>query len=217
MRIFSGYDRRQAEAVEVFAYSVREHASIPVEITLLRLDQLPLERKGITDFTFSRFLVPYLCGYQGRAVFADGADQICLGDIAELADWDMQDKPLWLVKHDTPGRLFAWWSWSSFMLMDCTQLQFWTPASVQQTLTEHLMRLADLRADQIGELPETWNKLLDRGEEPPEGTKIAHYTHISNPDIGSWIDVSRSKTWADARERWRQSKSLRAQREDALA
>jgi hypothetical protein len=212
MRIFAGFDRRQSEAVEVFAYSVREHASIPVDIVFLRLEELPLDRKGTTDFTFSRFLCPYICAYQGRAVFADAADMLCLGDIAELADWDMQGKPVCVVKHTAPKRPLAWWSWSSFMLMDCTRLQFLTPAWVQEAPTEHLMRLGGLPANQIGELPETWNKLLEPGEEPPEGTKIAHYTSISDPDIGPWIDASRSKTWAGVRERWR-----RAQLEDAVA
>ena len=36
-----------------------------------------------TEFTYTRFLVPYLCGYQGKAIFID-CDMLCLGDIAEL-------------------------------------------------------------------------------------------------------------------------------------
>lgn len=206
MRIFSGFDRRQAEAVEVFAHSVREQASIPVEITPLRLEELPLKRKGVTDFTYSRFLVPHLCGYQGRAVFGDGADQLCLGDVSELAEWDMEGKPIWVVKHRVAGQARPR-SWTSLMLMDCARLKFWTPRSAQEAPDDQLMRIADLSDDKIGALPEAWNQLLQPGEEPPEGTKIAHFSCLSDPDIGPWIDASRSKTWAEARERWRQSSS----------
>jgi len=40
-----------------------------------------------TEFSFSRFLVPYLCGYEGKAIFMDG-DMLCRSDIAELWKFD---------------------------------------------------------------------------------------------------------------------------------
>ena len=38
---------------------------------------------GSNTFIYSRFLTPYLCGFDGWALFADG-DMVCRADIAEL-------------------------------------------------------------------------------------------------------------------------------------
>ena len=86
-------------------------------------------------------------------------DQLCLGDVAELAAWDMQGKPLWVVKHP-PSRkvpLQRPRSWTSLMLLDCAKLQWWTPTFVEGTPDARLMRLQDFGDDQIGELPPEWN------------------------------------------------------------
>ena len=84
--IFCGWDRRQREAAEVFKRSVIDRASIPVEIEFASADLGTCRRRGVTAFTYARFMVPALCNFEGRALFADGCDQLCLGDVAELAD-----------------------------------------------------------------------------------------------------------------------------------
>ena len=75
LNVFIGYDPRQPVAYNVLQHSIVRHASEPVAITPLILKQLPIERRGLTEFTFSRFLVPYLCGFKGMAVFLD-ADMV---------------------------------------------------------------------------------------------------------------------------------------------
>jgi lipopolysaccharide biosynthesis glycosyltransferase len=69
--------------MQVLAHSIYKRASKPVSITPLVLSQLPIKRVGLTEFTYSRYLVPYLCGYEGLAIFMD-ADMLCLGDVHEL-------------------------------------------------------------------------------------------------------------------------------------
>ena len=64
-RVFSGWDRRQSEAAEVFAASVERRASIPVEMRFVGQD---VSRQGVTAFTYARFMVPNLCGYEGVAL-----------------------------------------------------------------------------------------------------------------------------------------------------
>ena len=54
------------------------------------LPQLPIKRVGLTDFTFSRYLAPALCGYQGVSVFMD-ADMLVLDDIHKLNDFVEND------------------------------------------------------------------------------------------------------------------------------
>src|SRR5207249_2924434 len=82
-KIFIGYDVRQPVAFQVAAHSVWERASKPVEIVRLALKQLPITRTGLTEFTYSRFLVPYLSDYTGISIFLD-SDVLCLADIWEL-------------------------------------------------------------------------------------------------------------------------------------
>ena len=83
MDIFTGYDAREAVGWHVFTQSVMDHSSMPVSFH-------PLQRKhnaapqGTNDFTFSRFLIPHMMNWSGCAIFVDGCDMLCRGDIAEL-------------------------------------------------------------------------------------------------------------------------------------
>lgn len=83
LRIFIGADPRQAVALNVLSHSLLEHTTIPIQIIPLKLETLPLKRQGLTPFTYSRFLVPWLCRFEGKALFLD-ADILCTGDIAEI-------------------------------------------------------------------------------------------------------------------------------------
>lgn len=65
IRVFIGYDPRQPLAYNVMQHSIARHSSVPVAITPLILDQLPITRRGLTEFTYSRFLVPALCDFKG--------------------------------------------------------------------------------------------------------------------------------------------------------
>src|ERR1700730_2244881 len=75
LRIFIGWDSRFPEPADVLAYSLLKHASIPLDIQYLKLDELKLRRAhdplASTEFTYSRFLVPYLCSFRGKALFLD--------------------------------------------------------------------------------------------------------------------------------------------------
>ena len=102
---FVGYDPREAVAFNVLSHSIHVRASQAVSITPLMLSQL----KGIltrerhplqsTDFSFSRFLTPYLSGYSGWSIFMD-CDMLMLDDIANL--WRLRDEryAVMVVKHD---------------------------------------------------------------------------------------------------------------------
>ena len=85
LKVFIGADARQSVALTTLIHSIAKNARTPASITPLVLDTLPLKRQGLTPFTYSRFLVPYLCGYQGLGLFLD-ADMLALGDITEVFD-----------------------------------------------------------------------------------------------------------------------------------
>ena len=105
VRIYIGWDPRDAQAFDVAAHSIRKHASIPVEIIALK--DWELRAKGVyqrpymvdeagqmwdvrdespftTNFSYTRYCVPLLEEFgEEQVVFMD-ADMLVRGDIAEL-------------------------------------------------------------------------------------------------------------------------------------
>src|SRR6187549_2828054 len=104
IRVLIGYDDREAIAYHVLCHSIQRLASEPVSIASLRLSQLkglltrPRDPMQSTDFSFSRFLTPYLSDYAGWSVFMD-CDMVMLDDIADL--WRLRDEryAVMVVKH----------------------------------------------------------------------------------------------------------------------
>lgn len=163
LRVFIGYDPRQPLAYNVLQHSIARHASVPVAITPLILGQLPIKRRGLTEFTYSRFLVPYLCGFKGRAVFMD-ADMAVTGDIADL----FECAPMAAVSVMQKQPAFEW---ASVMLFTCGACQRLTPEFVDDKANP----LFDLAwAPSVGELPERWNHCV--GYQEPKDADLYHYT-----------------------------------------
>lgn len=91
LRLFVGFDPKESVAYHVLCQSILRQSSIPVSIT--PLVQAQLRAQGLytrprgptesTEFSLTRFLVPYLAGYQGWAVFLD-CDMLFRCDAVEL-------------------------------------------------------------------------------------------------------------------------------------
>ena len=90
VRVFVGADRSQIIGVRVLEYSIRRHTSVQVELTPmvdLPLPEPPEPRHHArTGFSFSRFAIPMLANYRGRALYLD-ADMLVFRDIMDL--WSM--------------------------------------------------------------------------------------------------------------------------------
>jgi len=164
--VFIGYDHRQPVSYSVLDYSIRKYLRRPVAITPLVIDTLPLERQGLTPFTFTRFLVPYLMGYQGWAVFLD-IDMLLRADINELFEFADDDKAIMVSKNRHR------FEWASVMLMNCARLEMLTPEFVAKAQRLHTLEF--LEEGLIGDLPAEWNHLV--GYDPPNpSAKLVHYT-----------------------------------------
>lgn len=165
MRIFVGFDPRQPVAAQVLIHSLYARASRPISITPLVLRQLPIRRRGLTEFTFSRYLVPYLCDYEGEALFMD-ADMLCLTDITKLplAVNDPFSNAVSVVKH---SRRFEWPSLMYFNNAKCREL---TPEYIENGAPASLTW-----TDSIGELPVEWNHLVGYDVPTPDA-KVVHFT-----------------------------------------
>ena len=135
IRIFIGYDSSETVAFHVLAHSIMSRTSEAVSITPITMkmaraagftrERGPLES---TEFSFTRFMVPYLCGYEGRAIFMD-CDMLVLCDIKELWDYGDNNLPVSVVKHeyipkterkflDQPQTPYRMKNWSSVMVFN---------------------------------------------------------------------------------------------------
>lgn len=170
LRVFIGFDDRQPIAYTVAQHSIVTNSSLPVSVTPLIHRQLPINRKGLTSFTFTRYLVPFLCGYEGYALFVD-ADVLCLGDVAELP-WDA-DEAVSVVPHSVVDKLGAKFSVHferpSVMLFNCAKCEALTPEFIE-TGKPHTLEWAE----SVGQLPPEWNYLV--GYDGGMQAKLAHFT-----------------------------------------
>ena len=105
--IYIRWDSREPIAFDVAKRTIVDHASIPVRITPIVLNDL-VERKvytrevdplASTEFTYSRFFTPWLNGYQGWALFCD-CDFLFFADVADLLQYQDESKAVACVKHD---------------------------------------------------------------------------------------------------------------------
>jgi lipopolysaccharide biosynthesis glycosyltransferase len=221
LRIFIGWDSRFPEPADVLRYSLLKHSSIPLEIHYLKLHELDINRKhdplASTEFTYSRFLVPHLCNFQGKALFLDN-DMLCLGDVKEIADLDMSYYALRVVKHDyQPENTVKMYgavqssyprkNWSSMMLMDCGKLRLWTKDVVEMQTGAYLHRFQDIPDDRIGELPKTWNTL----DWMDDNTKLIHYTN-GGPWFEQYLNHPHAAIWFKYRDESRLPGGKRALR-----
>lgn len=187
-RIFIGFDSRQPLAHTVAYTSLIKNASRPVSITPLILDQLPIQRRGLTEFTFARYLVPWLMGYQGVGLFLD-ADVLVVGDIWEILT-ENSGEPICVVKS------VERFEWPSVMLFNCARCTALTPDYIDKETPQSLEW-----ADSIGELSKPWNHLV--GYEPSNPhAKIVHFTMgiPCFPETEGIADGEWRECWANTAE-----------------
>ena len=171
MKVFIGYDHRQPVASSVLIQSILEKTTEPVEITPLVINTLPMKRQGLTPFTYSRFMVPYLCQYKGPAIFLD-ADIMLRADLCEMMDLLDPHSAVMVVKHGEDRR----YEWPSVMLFNCAHYAHrnLTPDFIEN-LANNPLKMDWLDEKFIGALPKEWNHLV--GYDAPNPTaKLVHFT-----------------------------------------
>jgi len=141
LKVFIGFDRREPLAYEVAKYTLLKRTEKPENIEVYPVKQHYMrelgiysrkkDKQGSTEFTLTRFWVPYLSGYDGWALFTD-CDFIFMGDILRIFDYTKDESlPVYVCKHEyTPRPLEAKMdnqkqhvypkkNWSSCMLFNC--------------------------------------------------------------------------------------------------
>jgi lipopolysaccharide biosynthesis glycosyltransferase len=217
IRIFIGFDPRETVAYHVLSHSIHARASAPVSIAPLMLSQLgglmTRERNSLqsTDFSFSRFLTPYLCDFEGWAMFMD-CDMLVLEDIAKL--WALRDEKyaVMCVKHDHVPKektkflgaqqtKYEKKNWSSVMLFNCAKCTALTPDYVNSASGLDLHRFNWLGDDDlIGEIPHRWNLLVGYDQSiPVDEVSNLHYT-IGGPYFHDYKDIDYAAEWFAERD-----------------
>jgi len=217
VRIFIGFDKRESLASAVLQHSIRARSSIPLSFSLLDRQNLkgiydrPRGEYESTDFSISRFIVPYLCNYEGWAVFMD-CDMICLGDIVELARYmtlaNRWNQAVQVVKHDyiphsqtkflsQPQAQYERKNWSSLMIFNNALCRNLTPEVVNSQPGLWLHRFNWTTDDKIGEIPKKWNYLVGEADQcPTEEARMIHFTN-GGPWIKGYENCEFSGTWRD--------------------
>ena len=210
IRVFIGYDPREAAAFGVLSHSIHARSSLPVAITPVMLSELHgtyrRERNPLqsTDFSFSRFLTPWLCDYEGWAVFMD-CDMLVLDDIAGLHDLRDERYAVMCVKHDhqpreevkflgQPQTPYGKKNWSSVMLMNCAACKALTPEFVNTATGLELHQFKWLGDDAlIGAIPDRWNHLVGY-QAPRADAALVHYT-LGGPYFDTYRNCEYGDEW----------------------
>ena len=89
IRVYVAATEKEMLPFKVLEYSIRKHASMTVSVFPLFKADLPIptpkDARNLprTSFSFHRFLIPQLAGFQGRAIYMD-ADMQVFRDLAGL-------------------------------------------------------------------------------------------------------------------------------------
>lgn len=191
--VYIGYDSTEPVAAAVLMHSILTRASAPVHL-------VPLTRTGVmgsyrrprtatesTEFSFTRFLVPYLSRYQGWSIFMD-CDMLCQVDLWSIVPHilDQKDKAVLVCQHDyvpktatkMDGKIQTVYprkNWSSFMVFQNAECRTLTREYVRTASGADLHQFAWVKDKDIGTLPLTWNWLSDEYA-PNPSAEIIHFT-----------------------------------------
>jgi len=216
--IYIGYEVREHRAWDVCSFSIKVNhedylspsyrGSPDIDVRKLRSQDIPEYDRNLgepqsTDFTFTRFWVPYLTGFKGKAIFVD-CDFLFLDDIGKLAKY-ADDHAVAVVKHPayephteikmdgiSQHRSYRK-NWASLMVFNCEH------PSNQILKPEYLNthkpgldfhHLSWLRDEEINSIPLEWN-CLD-GYYHIEEPRAIHYT-----DGGPWFENYKQTRYSD--------------------
>lgn len=196
VRIFIGSGDASLLERKVLIYSLRKHATRPLDIRVFNGTHDSIEREGhppsalgmplevkyrnVTEFSNYRFLVPSLCNQAGRAIWLD-SDTVCLADICELFDAPMDGCGV-LAKQDAYANSPQDWG-LSVALYDCSRCTFDLKLHFDEIraglysyadLHQLTPRFRALHPIEVAPLDANWN-VFDRHD---GDTKLIHYTNL---------------------------------------
>lgn len=220
-RLYVGFDEREEVGSHVFTSSLLHYSSIPVSLAHLTRKAVTQSTgqkigEGTNAFTLSRFLIPFFEGWNGMAIFMDGADMMLRADLKELVSLYDPWKAVQVVKHDYKTRHprkyvgtameaenkdYDRKQWASVMLINCSHFAWRriTPETVSKASKIDLLQFKFLEDSVIGELPKEWNWLADEHGPNPEA-KLIHWT-AGVPGFPKYRNTPHAEEWFEQLKR----------------
>ena len=197
---YIGYEEREHEAYRVCKHTIERFDSGLATTIKLRSQDIPEYNRNwgepqSTDFTFTRFWVPYLSKFKGYSIFVD-CDFLFLDDVQKLTEYINPDLAVSVVQHPSykphteikmdgvaQHRSFRK-NWASLMVFNNEHPS--NKALTPDYLNNHkpgidFHHLKWLKDEEIGSIPLEWN-CLD-GYYDLKYPKAIHYT-----DGGPWFE-----------------------------
>jgi len=179
--VWIGYDPLEDSCAKMLANSIRKRTNLKnLKIIPIIRDQLlaydifrrPIDPNGSTQFSLTRFMVPYLMNYSGTGIFLD-CDMLITRDIKEFFDMSDESYAVQCVKHDyipksnakmggKPQSIYPRKNWSSSVIYNCNHpsIKKLSREIVERKSPKFLHRFEWINDNEIGELPIEFNFLV---------------------------------------------------------
>lgn len=211
--VYIGYDKKEHIAAEVCKYSILKNGDqlCPPSVKYLKSRNIPefvreKEPNQSTDFTYTRFMIPFLEKYKGYSIFCD-CDFLFTANIIDLLSIVDPTKAVSVVKHPSyiphtqikmdgvPQHTMPRKNWASLIVFNNEHPanKALTPEYVNGIMPGRtLHQFGWLSDDQIGSFPLEWNALDDYYL--LENPKAIHYTD-GGPWFKNYQDTMYSSVW----------------------
>jgi lipopolysaccharide biosynthesis glycosyltransferase len=213
-KVFMGYTSYQKVVYDVAKFSIERHSEDvevrPIVQSALRelgIYTRPKDENGATEFSITRFLTPWLAGYQDWVLFCDN-DMLCVDDINKLFDLRDESKAVMCVKHryqvkegiklDGQKQLaYPRKNWSSVVLFNAghPSNRVLTPELINSVAPLYLHRFQWLKDEEIGEIPHEWNWLVGVYNDHHKA-KMVHFTD-GGPYFKNYQDAPLAHWWTE--------------------
>lgn len=182
MQVYVAGSEPQMLPLRVLEYSIRKHASLDVAVHAIDDAGAPIPlpkdacNRPRTPFSFQRFLVPALSGFQGRAIYLDSDMQV-FKDIRRLWTLPFAGADVLAAPASATSRLPQF----SVMVLNCARLR-WDIHTIVDALDtgrltyEQLMHKLAITGRVRVDVPPEWNSLEAFH---PQKTALLHYTDMS--------------------------------------
>ena len=199
LKVFIGWDSREPIAYDVARASILRH-NPNIEVVPVKRDELiaqgiftrEADQGASTEFTMTRFFIPYLSNYEGYSLFMD-CDMVLTTDIAKILDDANLTNAVSCVQHDydkfddlsdekMDGQKQVHYprkNWSSVMLFNNAACKELTLDYCNTASAKDLHRMN--WASSVGELHHRWNYLA--GYYKDNDYNLIHWT-----DGGPWFE-----------------------------
>jgi len=214
LNIFVGWDSRETQAYDVCVKSLLEHSSVELNIQpIIRSDLMDTgeyfreqPEAGSVEFTYTRFLTPYMSDFKGWSLFID-CDFLFTRNVAELFALADDKYAIMCAKHDYVPKnavkmdgqkqvAYPRKNWSSCILWNCAHPsnRILTPYTASRQTGAYLHRFKFLKDHMIGDIPIEWNWLEGEYDKPEVPPAAIHFTN-GGPWFEDWQDVDYADLW----------------------